>query len=69
MVEEIARGTGLELEHRDIDTPAGRDEAERRRISTVPTLALLDGERVRFRLIGRMITPANAEHLLARVTS
>jgi len=63
---EIARGAGLLLERVDVDDAAGREEAERRRIETVPTLALVDGERVRFRLIGRMITPENARHLLAR---
>jgi hypothetical protein len=30
----------------------------------VPTLALVDGERVRFRLVGRMITPETATHLI-----
>lgn len=68
VAEEIARNAGLELEAWDIEDPAGGAEAERRRIKTVPTLALVDGERVRFRLIGRMITPANAQHLLAQVT-
>jgi thiol-disulfide isomerase/thioredoxin len=69
VVEEIAGIAGLELEHWDINDPAGgqEGEGERRRIKTVPTLALVDGERVRFRLIGRMITPANARHLLAQV--
>ena len=34
----------------------------------VPTLALLDGERVRFRLVGSMITLENVQDLLALVT-
>jgi len=68
VAEEIARLVGLGLEHWDIEEPAGSHEAEQRRIKTIPTLALVDGERVRFRLIGRMITPANAQHLLAQVT-
>ncbi len=68
VAEEIARLAGLELEHWDIEEPAGSHEAEQRRIKTIPTLALVDGERVRFRLIGRMISPANAQHLLAQVT-
>ena len=67
VVEEIARTTGFDPERWDIEDPAGGSEAERRRIKTVPTLALLDGERVRFRLIGRMITPENVRHLLAQV--
>lgn len=69
VVEEISRTVGLYLERWDIEDAAGGMEAERRRIRTVPTLALLDGERVRFRLIGRMITLENARHLLAQVTS
>lgn len=68
VVEEIAHIATLELERWDIEESTGAEEAERRRIKTVPTLALVDGERVRFRLIGRMITPANARHLLAQFT-
>ena len=68
VAEEIARHAGLEIELWDIEDPVGGEEAERRRIQTVPTLALVDGERVRFRLIGRMITPPNVQHLLAQFT-
>jgi thiol-disulfide isomerase/thioredoxin len=68
VVEEIARIAGLELERWDIEEAAGAKEAARRRIKTVPALALVDGERVRFRLIGRIITPANAQHLLDQFT-
>lgn len=67
VVREIARTLGLPLEDWDIDESSGEQEAERRRIKTVPTLALLDGERVRFRLVGRMITPENVQYLLAKV--
>lgn len=66
LAAEIARTAGLELERWDVEETAGAGEAERRRIRTVPCLALLDGERVRFRLIGRMITLENARYLLAR---
>lgn len=65
LVERIARDAGLDLESWDVEEAAGAAEAERRRIRTVPCLALLDGDRVRFRLMGRMITPENARHLLA----
>lgn len=69
LVDEIAAGAGLPLERWDIEEDDGRAEAERRRIRVVPTLALLDGERVRFRLMGRMITPENAQHLLASASA
>ncbi len=65
VAEGIARSLGLDLEVLDLGEKEGRGEAQRRRIHTVPTLALIDGERVRFRLIGRMITPENAAHLAA----
>jgi Thioredoxin. len=65
VVEDIAASAKLELERWDIEEEAGRAEAERRRIKTVPTLALIYGERVPFRLIGSMITPENVQYLLA----
>ena len=64
---EIARESGFPLEVHDIDSEEGRETAERLRNRTVPTLALVDGERVRFRLIGRMISPENAAFLLSRL--
>ena len=67
VAEQIASVEGMELERWDIEDDAGRGEAERRRIKTVPTLALIHGERVPFRLVGRMITPENVRHLLAQV--
>jgi thioredoxin 1 len=67
VVREIARAVGLPLEAWNIEEPDGEKEAERRRIRTVPTLALVRGERVPFRLVGSMITPENARHLLAQV--
>jgi thiol-disulfide isomerase/thioredoxin len=66
VAESIAREAGLELESWDIEDGAGAAEAARRRIRTVPTLALVDGERVPFRLIGAMITPENVRHLMER---
>lgn len=67
VAEEIARAHGLPLEVLDVDEEAGTAEAEARRIRGIPTLALADGERVRFRLVGSMITPENAAQLLARI--
>lgn len=66
VVQQIASDLRLELRRWDIQDDAGRAEADRRRIRTVPTLALIQGERVPFRLVGRMITPENVQHLLAR---
>lgn len=67
VVEQIASALGMSLERWDIEDGQGRAEADRRRIRTVPTLALIHGERVPFRLVGRMITPENVRHLLAQV--
>ena len=64
--EEIAAARGMDLARWDIEDEAGRAEADRRRIRSVPTLALIHGERVPFRLVGRMITPENVRHLLAQ---
>jgi thiol-disulfide isomerase/thioredoxin len=66
VVEEIAASLGMDLSRWDIEEDDGRAEADRRRIRTVPTLALVHGERVPFRLVGRMITPENVRHLLAQ---
>lgn len=67
VVEHIASALGMSLERWDLEDDEGRAEADRRRIKTVPTLALIHGERVPFRLVGRMITPENVRHLLAQV--
>ena len=66
VVEQIAATAKLSLEQFDIEEPAGASEAERRGIKTVPTLALIMGERVPFRLVGAMITPENVAGLLHR---
>lgn len=63
----FAAGTGLPLERWDWDDPDLRARAEALRIRTPPTLALLDGDRVRFRLTGRLISRETAAHLLANV--
>jgi thiol-disulfide isomerase/thioredoxin len=63
LVEEIAREMGLSLETVDLGAPGGAERADRLRIRIVPTLALVDGPRVRFRLVGRMITRENVAHL------
>jgi thiol-disulfide isomerase/thioredoxin len=68
LVERLAGESGLDLERWDIEEERGREEAERRRIRTVPTLALILGERVPFRLVGAMITPENVRSFLARFT-
>lgn len=67
VAEQIAAEVGMELARWDIDEDDGRAEADRRRIRTVPTLALIHAERVPFRLVGRMITPQNVQHLLAQI--
>ncbi len=67
VAEAVARELGLPLEVLYIDEAHGRAEAEARRIRGVPTLALVDGDRVRFRLMGSTITPENVEHLVSRV--
>jgi thiol-disulfide isomerase/thioredoxin len=66
VAQEVASAVKLELARWDIEEDGGRAEAERRRIKTVPTLTLIDGDRVPFRLVGQMITPANVQHLLAQ---
>lgn len=68
VAEAIASGARMELARWDIEEPDGRAEADRRRIRTVPTLALIHGDRVPFRLVGRMITPENVRHLLAQAS-
>lgn len=65
LVAAIARDAALDLQSWDIEDEAGRAEAERRRITQVPTLALIRGDRVPFRLVGAMITRENVTHLLA----
>ncbi len=66
MAREIARAAELPLDEWDIDEPEGEAEAERRRIRQVPTLALVIGERVPFRLVGALITPSVVEGMLER---
>ena len=68
VAEQIAAAVQMDLARWDIEDEEGRAEADRRRIRTVPTLALIHGERVPFRLVGRMITPENVRHLLAQAS-
>ena len=63
LVEEIARSMDLPLEVHDLEHDDGVPLAEALRISTVPTLALVDGGRARFKLVGSAITPENVAHL------
>lgn len=67
VAEGISRERGLPLDVLDIDTERGGAEAVRMRIRTVPTLALVDGDRVRFRLVGRMISSESASFLFSRL--
>jgi thiol-disulfide isomerase/thioredoxin len=64
LVERLAGEEGLPLQVLDLGDPEGRARAQALRISAIPTLALVQDERARFRLVGRMITPENVRHLL-----
>jgi len=64
VVDEVAAAAALPLERIDWETEEGQAKAIGVRVRTVPTLALVDGERVRFRLVGAMITPETAAHLI-----
>ena len=65
LVREIAAARGLPLEVVDWETEEGKARAAELRLKTVPTLALVDGARVPFRLVGSMITAENVERLAA----
>jgi len=65
VADELAAAAGLPLEVVDWSSEEGQAKAIGLRITTVPTLALVDGDRVRFRLVGRMITPETANPLIA----
>jgi thiol-disulfide isomerase/thioredoxin len=60
----VAAEAGLPLSVLDLGVVDDRRHAEALRIDRIPTLALSIGERVPFRLVGRMITPENVAHLL-----
>jgi len=60
----VAADAGLPLNVLDLGVEDDRRRAEALRIHRIPTLALTTGERVPFRLVGRMITPENVAHLL-----
>lgn len=64
VVDELAAAVGLPVEQVDWESEEGQAKALGLRIKTVPTLALVDGDRVRFRLVGKMITPETARQLI-----
>jgi hypothetical protein len=49
----------------DWESEEGRTTAAGLRVKTVPTLALVDGARVPFRLVGAAITPENVTHFIS----
>jgi thiol-disulfide isomerase/thioredoxin len=64
LVRELADRHGLSLQTFDIETDEGRAEYERRRLTQIPTLALVNGDRMPFRLVGAMITAETVDHLI-----
>ncbi len=64
VVDRVAAAAGLPLEVVDWETEEGQTRALGLRVAGVPTLALVDGERVRFRLVGSAITPETVAHLI-----
>jgi thioredoxin 2 len=64
LVEALASEYGLTLDRFDIESADGRAEYERRGLKQIPTLALVRGERMPFRLVGAMITRENVQHLM-----
>lgn len=67
VVEEIAAALDLPLEKIDRDNEEGAARAEALGVRGVPTLALTQGKRVPFRLLGRMITREGVDFLIARL--
>jgi thioredoxin 1 len=63
LVEELAASMQLRLEQLDHDDDGDRAAAAALRLTQVPTLALVDGARVRFRLVGVAITAETVAHL------
>lgn len=63
--EAAARSLGLPLEVMDVEEAEGKAESEALGIRALPTLALLDGGRVRFRIVGGGITPQHVAQLAA----
>lgn len=66
VAHEVAGALALPLEVLDYDRPEERARAEALRVTRVPTLALVDGARVPFRLVGSAITLETALHLARR---
>jgi thiol-disulfide isomerase/thioredoxin len=67
VAEQIAAALGLELERVDTATEEGAARYGELRLRGVPTLALLQGDRVPFRLVGRMITPETVDQMMERL--
>ena len=65
VAEQIARGMGMPLEVHDFEADDGHQLGESLRITTVPTLALVDDGHARFKLVGAAITPENVAHLVS----
>jgi thiol-disulfide isomerase/thioredoxin len=65
VVAALADELGLRLETLDHDVAAERETAAALRVTQPPTLALVDGARVRFRLVGRLIEPETVRRLVA----
>jgi thiol-disulfide isomerase/thioredoxin len=65
VAEEIARSMGMPLEVHDMEGDEGSRLGQSLRVTTVPTLALVDGGRARFKLVGAMITPGNVAHMVS----
>ena len=62
---EVARSLELPLEVVDVDGDAGRAERAALGVRMLPTLALVDDGRVRFRVAGSMIDPESVARIAA----
>jgi len=60
---EVARSLDLPLELVDVESDEGRAEQAALGVRVLPTLALLDCGRVRFRVVGSLIEPASVARI------
>lgn len=67
VARQIASDMDIELREWNLERVEGGAEGKRLRISTVPTLALVHGSRVPFRIVGERITPEAVRFLYTRV--
>lgn len=67
VAKQIASDMDIELREWNLESVEGDAEGKRLRISTVPTLALVHGARVPFRVVGERITPEAIRFLYNRV--